>query len=50
MKKSNENENYFSEIREILPTNFILISFVTKIDLSLSSLCRLAEIWRLSGD
>jgi len=36
----NENENYFSEIREILPTNFIFILFMTKIDRSLSSLCR----------
>jgi len=48
-KKTNENENYFSEIREILPTNFIFILFPTKIDRSLSALCRLAEICRLSS-
>jgi len=49
-KKTNENKNYFSEIEEILPIDFIFILFLTKIDCSLSSLCRLAEIWRLSGN
>jgi len=47
-KKTNDNDNYLSEIREILRTNFIFILFPTKIDCLLSALGRLAEIWRLS--
>lgn len=36
-KKTNEKENYLSEIQEILRTNFIFILLPTKIDRSLSA-------------